>query len=626
MALLARNLLVCFLFSLLAMFMALLWFMEHRHPRQDYSEIVERLNNNQIVRLQFTGNKVAFTDRDGHTFVTTVPNVSKFLERVQEKNIRVTVREDRFNLIYLTIIAGFLVSLIMVVWWSLQRNKKEESKFASDKLVSLRGKELGVTFKDIAGIPEAKEEMMEVVSFLKYPDTFKKVGATIPKGILLQGPPGTGKTMLSKAVAGEAGVPFYSFSGSDFVEMFVGVGASRVRDLFKEAKENNPCIVFIDEIDAVGASRASGASAGGQEERGQTLNALLVEMDGFDTDDTIVVLAATNRPDILDSALKRPGRFDRQINILPPDVKGRKKILNVHGQRVSLHPEVDFEELAKATPGFTGAELANLVNEAALMTARNGRDRINNEDFEKARDRILMGVERKGMVMGDKDREILAYHEAGHGILANKLPHSDPLHKITIVPRGMALGQTLQLPISDHPAYSKEYLRSKIIVLMGGRAAEELIFKQQTTGAQGDLRTATRIATDMICKWGMSKNLGPQAFSFDNENFIEGTGSRLPMGHDTAKLIDREINQLLSDCYDEAIRILKKEQCLLKNLAEILLEVETLDREEFDIIVECSIQKEEAAIKDPEQSCNSCTIKENCSVIQSIGETDAITA
>lgn len=626
MAMLARNLLVCFLFSILAMFMALLWFMEHRHPSQDYSEVIERLNNNQIVKLEFTGNRVAFTDRDNHTFVTTVPDVSKFLERVQEKNIRVIVKEDRFNLIYMTIISVFVVALIMVAWWSLQRNKKDESKFASDKLVSLSGKDLGITFKDIAGIPEAKEELEEVVSFLKYPANFKKVGATIPRGILLQGPPGTGKTMLSKAVAGEAGVPFYSFSGSDFVEMFVGVGASRVRDLFKEAKENTPCIVFIDEIDAVGASRASGSSAGGQEERGQTLNALLVEMDGFATDDTIVVLAATNRPDILDSALKRPGRFDRQINILPPDVKGRKQILEVHGKKVALHPEVDFENLAKATPGFTGAELANLVNEAALMAARKGRDQIVNEDFEKARDRILMGVERKGMIMNEKDREILAYHEAGHGILAKKLPHSDPLHKITIVPRGMALGQTQQLPISDHPAYSKDYLRSKIIVLMGGRAAEELIFNQQTTGAQSDLRTATQIATDMICKWGMSKTLGPQTFSIDSGGFIEGAGGRLPMSHETAKLIDQEVNELLSSCYDEAVRILKQEQCLLKNLAEILLQVETLDGEEFDIIVECSLKKEVAAKEDPEQNCSTCTVKENCSVAQSMGEVDAIAA
>jgi cell division protease FtsH len=616
MALLIRNLLVCFLFSFLCMFLALLWYMEHRHAPQDYSALIERLNNDQIAKLEFTGNKVVFIDREKNTFVSTVPDVSKFLERIREKDVRVIVKEDRFNTIYMTIIFVFVVMLIMVVWWSLQPNKKEENKFASDNLVSLNGNEIGLTFKNIAGIPEAKEELEEVVAFLKYPANFKKIGATIPRGILLQGPPGTGKTMLAKAVAGEAGVPFYSFSGSDFVEMFVGVGASRVRDIFKEAKKNTPCIVFIDEIDAVGASRASGASSGGGEERGQTLNALLVAMDGFDTEDTIVVLAATNRPDILDSALKRPGRFDRQINILAPDMKGRKKILEVHGKKVALHPEVVFEDLAKATPGFTGAELANLVNEAALMAARRGRDQILNEDFEKARDRILMGIERKGMVMSAKDREILAYHEAGHGILANKLPNSDPLHKITIVPRGMALGQTQQLPVSDHPAYSKEYLRSRIIVLMGGRAAEELIFKQQTTGAQGDLLTSTKIATDMICKWGMSKTLGPQAFIVESGGFIEGAGGRLPMGHDTAKLIDQEVNELLSSCYHEAARILKKERCLLENLAEILLEVETLDGEEFDIIVKCSVKKE-AALNDSEDDGSACSIvKESCSVGQ----------
>ncbi len=617
MALLARNILLCFLFAGLAMFMGLLWFVEHRHPTQDLNEVIEQLNNNQIVRLEFTGNKVAFTNLSDHTFVTTVPDVSKFLERVEGKHIRVTVKEDRFTFIFTSILAAFVIMLIMVAWWSLQKNKKEdddENKFATDKLISLSGNDLKLTFKDVAGIPEAKEELEEVVSFLKFPENFKKIGATIPKGILLQGPPGTGKTMLAKAVAGEANVPFYSFSGSDFVEMFVGVGASRVRELFKEAKENAPCIVFIDEIDAVGASRTGGASAGGQEERGQTLNALLVEMDGFDSEDTIVVLAATNRPDILDSALKRPGRFDRQVNILAPDVKGRKRILEVHGKKVSLSKEIDFEVIAKATPGFTGAELANLVNEAALMAARNKKEQINTNDFEKARDRILMGVERKGMVMSEQDRNILAYHEAGHGILASKLPDSDPLHKITIVPRGMALGQTQQLPINDHPAYSKEYLRSKITVLMGGRAAEELVFNQQTTGAQGDLLTATQIATDMVCKWGMSKTLGPQAYAAESGGFLGGAGNRLIMSPETAERIDKEVNELLSECHDDALRILKQEQCLLKNLAEILLQVETLDGEEFEIIVECSVKKEAAATKEPEHNCSTCMVRENCAL------------
>lgn len=618
MALLVRNLFIFFLVAVSCMLIASFFFLEHRLPNQDYSKVIERLNNNEIIEFECTGNRVMFTDRNNHSFMTTVPDVNNFLGKIHDENIRIIVKEDRFNLIYMTVISVFVVGFIMVVWWSLQPQEKKESTFASDKLVKQGGNELSLSFNDIAGIPEVKAELEEIVDILKHPDNFKKIGATIPRGILLQGPPGTGKTMVAKAIAGEAGVSFYSFSGSDFVEMFVGVGASRVRDLFKEAKKNPPCIIFIDEIDAVGASRSSGASAGGQEERAQTLNALLSEMDGFDTGDTIIVLAATNRPDILDPALKRPGRFDRQINILPPDLKGRKKILEVHGRKVALHPEIDFEDLAKATPGFTGAELANLVNEAALMAARKGRELVLNEDFEKARDRILMGIERKGMVMSDKDRNILAFHEAGHGILANSLPSADPLHKITIVPRGMALGQTQQLPISDHPAYSKEYLRSKIIVLMGGRAAEELIFDQQTTGAQGDLLTATRIATDMICKWGMSATFGPQTFSIESGGFIAGAGGRLPMSDDTARLIDQEVQTLLAGCYGEAVCILTQQRALLEDLAEILLQVETLDGEEFAIIVNCSAAKEGTASEKPKNDCADCSFKEHCSGGQSM--------
>jgi cell division protease FtsH len=628
MALLVRNLFLFCLSAVLCAFVALFWFLEHRLPSQDYSKVIEQLNNNQIAQFEFTGNRVVFTDRDDRRFMTTVPDVNRFLEKIQDKNVRIVVKEDRFNLIYVTVVAVFIISFFMVVWWSLRTKEKEENTFASDKLVKQKGNVVGVTFADIAGIPEALAELEEIVTALKYPENFKKIGATIPRGILLQGPPGTGKTLLAKALAGEAGVPFYSFTGSDFVEMFVGVGASRVRDLFKEAKKNTPCIVFIDEIDAVGARRSGSSSAGGQEERAQTLNALLSEMDGFDTEDTIVVLASTNRPDILDPALKRPGRFDRQINILPPDLKGRKHILEVHSHKVAHHPDIDFGELAKATPGFTGAELANLVNEAALLAARNGREQIINEDFEKARDRILMGIERKGMVISDKDRKILAYHEAGHGVLAKSLPNTDPLHKITIVPRGMALGQTQQVPISDHPAFSKEYLRNKIIVLMGGRAAEELIFDQQTTGAQGDLFTATQLATDMICRWGMSTTLGPQVFSVASGGFIAGDGGRLPMGNATARLIDQEVNALLTECYAEALSILKTKQILLEHLAEILLQVETLDGDEFDIIVECSAQKEAVAIAAPQEDCDSCGFRENCAVGQETVEkvVNAITA
>lgn len=628
MAILVRNLFIFFIVAVLCMLATLFWFLEQRLPSQEYSKVIEMLNDNQIKKFEFTGNRVVFIDRDNRSYMTTVPDVNIFLERIHDENIRIVVKEDRFNLIYITVISVFVVGFVVVVWWSLQPKEKNESTFASGKLVRQVAKDLGLTFDDIAGIPEVKTELEEIVVFLKYPENFKKVGATIPRGILLQGPPGTGKTMLAKAVAGEANVPFYSFSGSDFVEMFVGVGASRVRDIFKEAKKNTPCIIFIDEIDAVGASRTRGAFAGGQEERAQTLNALLSEMDGFDTEDTIIVLAATNRPDILDPALKRPGRFDRQINILPPDLKGRRKILEVHGAKVALHAEVDFEDLARATPGFTGAELANLVNEAALMAARQGREQILNVDFEKARDRILMGIERKGMIINEKDRNILAFHEAGHGILANSLPSADPLHKITIIPRGMALGQTQQLPISDHPAYSKEYLRSKIIVLMGGRAAEDLIFGQQTTGAQGDLLTATQIATDMVCKWGMGSTFGPQTFSIEGGGFIAGAGGRLPMSDDTAWLIDQEVNALLNSCYDEAVNILTQKRALLEHLAEILLQVETLDGEEFGIIVDCSAAKEATVTQAPVNDCEACSFREQCGGGQPMqgGKEHAITA
>jgi cell division protease FtsH len=429
---------------------------------------------------------------------------------------------------------------------------------------------------------------------------------------LLQGPPGTGKTLLARAIAGESGVPFYSFSGSDFVEMFVGVGASRVRDLFKEAKRNAPCIVFIDEIDAVGGSRSGGSSASGSDERSQTLNALLVEMDGFGSSDNIVVMAATNRPDILDSALRRPGRFDRQVNILPPDINGRQKILQIHAARIKLAPDIDLQQIAQTCPGFTGAELANLVNEAALMAARGGKQAVDYTDFELARDRLLMGVERKGMIMTEKDRNILAYHEAGHAIIAKSLPDADPLHKITIIPRGRALGQTQQLALFDRHAYSFNYLKNRITILMGGRAAEDLAFDQRSTGAQGDILQATEIATNMICKWGMNDTIGAQAFMIDDSGFLGGASQRLPMADETARSIDHEIKTLLATCYEDAMTILSQKFYLLKNLAGILVQAETLDNEEFDIILACSEEKKAADDISDKNECTTCPASQSC--------------
>lgn len=621
MALLARNLFLFFLFTAFSAGVYLIWTIEHRLPERNYSQFRYCLSNHDIADMTFTGNKVTVSHRvsegstnPGFTYTTTVPNPEELIKELKDRNIRIVFNQDHTERILQGVVLFYVILLILVVVLSLSRKKRDEkeSKFATDKLIMPEDGHKVVTFKDVAGIPEALEELREIVIFLKNPELFTQVGATIPKGVLLQGPPGTGKTLLARAIAGEAEVPFYSFSGSDFVEMFVGVGASRVRDLFKEAKKNAPCIVFIDEIDAVGGSRASGGTASGSDERSQTLNALLVEMDGFGSSDNIIVIAATNRPDILDPALRRPGRFDRQVNILPPDINGRQKILRLHGSRVRLAPGVDLDQIAQMCPGFTGAELANLVNEAALMAARGGKKAVDLTDFELARDRILMGVERKGMMMTEKDRNILAYHEAGHAIIAKSLPEADPLHKITIIPRGRALGQTQQLALFDRHAYSYIYLKNRITILMGGRAAEALAFNQRSTGAQGDILQATEIATNMICKWGMNETMGPQAFMADNSGFLGGSSQRLAMSDETARAIDHEIKTLLTTCYEDALEILKQKFYLLKNLAAILVQVETLDNEEFDIILNCAEQKKHDGSDPNEGDCRQCPASASC--------------
>ena len=615
MAILIRNLFIFFIFTVFLVGGYGAWKLEHKLRTVTYSEFRHCLANHNLVSTTFIGNKVIAQHEEGDKYETTVHNPETIISELQEKNIQIIFKKDRSELIAQGIALTYIMLLFLTVVISLSRKKKleeEENKFASDKLIMPDDGHNIVTFEDVAGIPEALEELQEVVNFLRNPDMFKTIGAVSPKGILLQGPPGTGKTLLARAIAGEAKVPFYSFSGSDFVEMFVGVGASRVRDIFKEAKINSPCIIFIDEIDAVGGSRAGGTTASGQDERSQTLNALLVEMDGFSTSDTIIVLGATNRPDILDPALRRPGRFDRQVNILPPDIKGRKKILQVHGNRVALSSDIDIDRIAHMVPGFTGAELANLVNEAALMAVREGKTQVNHHDFELARDRILMGVERKGMIMSDEDRKILAYHEAGHAILAKKLPNSDPLHKVTIIPRGQALGQTQQLSVTDRNSYSYEYLKSRITTLMGGRAAEEIAFKQRTTGAQGDIIQATEIATSMICKWGMSDVVGPQAMVVDASGFLGGASRRLEMSDQTAEIVDQEIKKLLEACSDEAARIIKEHYYLLKQLADILLEVETLDDEEFQIIMDCHFTEKIAAGIQETHQCKTCPAADTC--------------
>ncbi len=615
MAILVRNLLLFFLFTVLLALGYGIWNIEHKLRTVNYSEFRYCLANHDIAQITLDGNKVIVQHVDGDSYETTVPNAEKLISELQGKNIQIIFEKDRSDQIFQGVALVYIILLALTILISLNRKRKGEDdvhKFASDKLILPDGGHRTVTFDDVAGLPEALEDLQEIVSFLKNPDQYSQIGAVSPKGVLLQGPPGTGKTLLARAIAGEAQVPFYSFSGSDFVEMFVGVGASRVRDIFREAKTQAPCIIFIDEIDAVGGRRAGGDTASGTDERSQTLNALLVEMDGFNTSDTIVVLAATNRPDILDPALRRPGRFDRQVNILPPDTKGRKKILEVHGAKVALAPDFDMDRIARMVPGFSGAELANLVNEAALMAARDGKQVVEYIDFEHALDRILMGVERKGLIISEEDRTSLAYHEAGHAIIAKLIPNSDPIHKITIIPRGRALGQTQQLSVSDRSSYSYDYLRSRITILMAGRAAEEIAFQQRTTGAQGDIVQATELATNMVCKWGMSEVIGPQAMVLDDGGFLGGAGRRLEMSDKTAETIDQEINDLLETCSEDAVTILKEKYYLLKQLAAILLDVETLDEEDFEIIMSCHFtDKIQAGIIETHQ-CRNCPAADTC--------------
>lgn len=614
MSILLRNLILFFLFTILLILGYAIWNVEHTFRTVNYSEFRHCLTHHNLATITFRGNRVIAQHVDGDSYETTVPDPEKLISELQEKDIQIIYKKDRSDQIFQVIALLYIILLSLTVVISLLKKKKieDDNRFASDKLILPDEAHKAITFDNVAGIPEALEELQEIVSFLKNPEQYSQIGAVSPKGVLLQGPPGTGKTLLARAIAGEAKVPFYSFSGSDFVEMFVGVGASRVRDIFKDAKAKAPCIIFIDEIDAVGGRRAGGDTASGQDERSQTLNALLVEMDGFSSSDTIIVLAATNRPDILDPALRRPGRFDRQINILPPDTKGREKILKVHAAKVALAPDFDMEKIARMVPGFTGAELANLVNEAALMAARNDKNIVDYIDFEHARDRLLMGVERKGMIISENDRKVLAYHEAGHAIIAKLLPNSDPIHKITIIPRGLALGQTQQLAVSDRNSYSYEYLKSRITILMGGRAAEELAFQERTTGAQGDIAQATELATNMICKWGMSDVVGPQAMVIDNAGFLGGAARRMEMSDKTSETIDKEIKDLLETCSQEAALILQEKYYLLKQLAAILLEVETLDEEDFEIIMSCHCTNniQEGSVET--HQCKTCPAADKC--------------
>lgn len=555
-----------------------------------YSTMLNKVDSGEISKVDWLSpSRVKLSTSDPKVFYTTTAPISdELLKRLEDKGIDVTFpRGDKFNL--LSVLSGALPILLLIGVWiffmrQMQGGARGAMGFGKSKARLLTENKNRITFDDVAGVDEAKEELQEIVDFLKDPAKFQRLGGKIPKGALLVGPPGTGKTLIARAVAGEAGVPFFTISGSDFVEMFVGVGASRVRDMFEQAKKNAPCIIFIDEIDAVGRHRGAGLG-GGNDEREQTLNQLLVEMDGFEANEGIILIAATNRPDVLDPALLRPGRFDRQVVVPNPDVGGREKILRVHMRNVPLSADVDVKTLARGTPGFSGADLANLVNEAALAAARKNRRMVTMHDFEHAKDKVMMGAERRSMAMNEEEKRLTAYHEGGHAIVAMNVPAADPVHKATIVPRGRALGMVMQLPEGDR--YSMKYIQmtSRLAIMMAGRVAEELIFGKEniTSGASSDIKAATNLARAMVTQWGYSDELGFVAYGDNQEEVFLGhsVARTQNVSEETARKIDSEVKRLVDDGFNEAKRILIEKAADLETLAQGLLEYETLSGEEI---------------------------------------------
>ena len=547
-----------------------------------------------IRELTVTGMEVRGKHRDGSAFHTTAPAnyfTPEMLKALQSKGVNITFRDANSSSLPLQLLGTWAPLILLGALWffmirQMQTGGNKALSFGKSRARLLSMQQKKVTFKDVAGVDEAKEELREIIEFLREAQKFQKLGGRIPKGVLLVGPPGTGKTLLARAVAGEANVPFFSISGSDFVEMFVGVGASRVRDLFEQGKKNAPCIIFIDEIDAVGRHRGAGLG-GGHDEREQTLNQLLVEMDGFESNEGVILMAATNRPDVLDPALLRPGRFDRRVVVSRPDVRGREEILRVHTRKIPLAEDVDLSVLARGTPGFSGADLANMVNEAALAAARQNRKAVLQYDFELAKDKVLMGVERKSLLLSDEEKKNTAYHEAGHALVAAKMPNSDPLHKVTIIPRGMALGVTMQLPIDDRHNYYKNYLETEIAILMGGRIAEEIFLNQMSTGAGNDIERATDMARKMVCEWGMS-DLGPLTFGKKEEQIFLGReiAQHRDYSEDTAIKIDQEVRKLVNTGYSRAREILSDNRDTLERIARALIEREVLDANEIKLLVD----------------------------------------
>ncbi len=558
---------------------------------KNYSDFISAVENDQVVEVQTRGKNILWKDSQGKQFKTYAPEDPEMIKLLRTKRVVIDARKEDDSPLWQSILFSWFPMLLLIGIWiffmrQVQIGGGKALSFGKSKAKILTKEHHKVTFENVAGIEEAKGELEEIIDFLRDPKKFTKLGGRIPKGVLLIGAPGTGKTLLARAIAGEADVPFFSISGSDFVEMFVGVGASRVRDLFLQGKRNAPCIIFIDEIDAVGRHRGAGLG-GGHDEREQTLNQLLVEMDGFESNEGVILIAATNRPDVLDPALLRPGRFDRQVVVPVPDIKGREQILRVHAKRTPLAEDVNLAVLSRGTPGFTGADLENLVNEAALLAARLEKDRVEMADLEQAKDKVLMGVERKSMIISIEERKNTAYHEAGHTLVAKMIPGTDPIHKVTIIPRGHALGLTQQLPIDEKHTYPKEYLLNNITTLMGGRVAEEMVLTHQTTGAGNDIERATDIARRMVCEWGMSEKLGPLTFGQKEEQIFLGREftQHRDYSEETARLIDGEIRAIVTSSYERAKAILQKNVDVLHRLANTLLEKEVLDGHQIDQII-----------------------------------------
>ena len=569
----------------------------------NFSQFLNDVEGKKVEDVTITGSQVKGTYKDGTTFKTVLPSqYNDLVKTLRDNKVNIIVKDTNRSPWFSYLFTAFPIILLIFFWLffmrQMQAGGNKALSFGKSRAKLFSGIQKKITFRDVAGVEEAKEELQEIVGFLKDPQKFQKLGGRIPKGVILVGAPGTGKTLLARAVAGEADVPFFSISGSDFVEMFVGVGASRVRDLFENGKKHAPCLIFIDEIDAVGRQRGAGLG-GGHDEREQTLNQLLVEMDGFDSNEGVILIAATNRPDILDSALLRPGRFDRRIVVNMPDVKGREEILRVHTRKIPLDKDIDLKLLARSTPGFSGADLANLVNEAALIGARLGQDKVLMKDMEYAKDKVLMGVERKSMIISDEEKRSTAFHEAGHALIAALIPEADPIHKVTIIPRGMSLGVTQQLPLDDRYTYSKEYLEAQLSVLMAGRVAETIFLDKTTTGAANDFEKATEIARKMVCQWGMS-DLGPLTFGERDDLIFLGRDLAVNknFSEKTSERIDEEVKKIVSRNYERTHQLLEKNKSKLKKIAKLLLEKEVLTSEEIEAVAKVKRPKKPKAKED----------------------------